>query len=168
MLTFLHSKIVPETVMARARAVAFQRRSHARGRSSAVTLLLLFTLAMTGPTSRADDSPLNELKRKRITTLRRNETPEGSRLTFTSDAPLDDYKFYVEGERLFVLIPRCALVTALSDLSGRGFTDMRVEQRDGEVILSFRLQPGSTVAVNQSFNRLAVIFMTNERANPTS
>jgi hypothetical protein len=31
-------------------------------------------------------------------------------------------------------------------------------------MLSFRLREGATVAVNQNFNRLEVLFITNERA----
>ena len=104
-------------------------------------------------------------ERKRLVTLRRNETPEGSRLTLKSDAPLTDYKSFAEGERVCIMIPQAAFVSQRRDESGRGFADMRIEQRDENVMLSFRLQTGATVAVNQNFNRLDVVFMTNERAN---
>jgi hypothetical protein len=103
--------------------------------------------------------------RKRLVTLRRNETPEGSRLTLTSDTPLTDYRSYAEGERVCIMIPQAAFVSARRDESGRGFAEMRVEQREENVMLSFRLQQGATVAVKQNFNRLDVVFMTNERAN---
>ena len=63
------------------------------------------------------------------------------------------------------MIPQAAFVSQGRDESGRGFADMRVEQRDENVMLSFRLQQGSSVAVRQNFNRLEVVFMTNERAN---
>ncbi|HKR02954.1 MAG TPA: hypothetical protein VJT09_19910 [Pyrinomonadaceae bacterium] len=176
MLTFLHSFFFRRAAVLKA-GVPPKARQFLAQRRTLYGALLLFALASaaaiserrasarSGPPPGADDSPSAGAKRKRITALRRVESPDGSRITFTSDAPLDDYKFYVEGERLFVLIPRCALITARGDASGRGFTDLRVEQRDDEVLLSFRLQQGSTVAVSQSFNRLAVVFMTNERAN---
>jgi hypothetical protein len=97
--------------------------------------------------------------------LRRNETPDGSRFTLMSDAPLNDYKSFAEGERICVMIPQAAFVQTQSDANGRGFADMRIEQRADDTMLSFRLQQGATVAVNQNFNRLDVVFITNERAN---
>jgi hypothetical protein len=103
--------------------------------------------------------------RKRLVTFRRNETPEGSRLTLTADAPLTDYRSFAEAERVCIMIPQAAFFPARRDESGRGFAEMRVEQREENVMLSFRLQQGATVAVKQNFNRLDVVFMTNERAN---
>lgn len=116
------------------------------------------------PTPPAVSSVLKPDK-KRILMLRRNETPDGSRFTLTSDSPLDDYKSFAEGERICVMIPQAAFVQTHNDASGRGFADMRIEQRDDDTMLSFRLQQGATVAVNQNFNRLDVVFITNERAN---
>jgi len=95
--------------------------------------------------------------------LQRIETPDGPRFTLKADAPLDDYRSFAEGERICVMIPQAAFVTARSDSSGRGFADLRIEQRETGVMLSFRLQQGATVAVNQNFNRLDVSFITNER-----
>jgi hypothetical protein len=103
--------------------------------------------------------------RKRLVTFRRNETPEGPRFTLTSDSPLDDYRSFAEGERICVMIPQSAFISARRDESGRGFADMRVEQRETDVILSFRIQQDATVAINQNFNRLEIIFITNEQAN---
>ena len=42
---------------------------------------------------------------------------------------------------------------------------MRVEQSGDDVVISFLLQSGATVQVNQSFNRLEINFLTNERAS---
>lgn len=97
--------------------------------------------------------------------LRRNESVDGARFTLMSDAPLDDYKSFAEDERVCVMIPQAAFVSGRNDANGRGFAEMRIEQRDEGVVFSFRLQQGATVAVNQNFNRLDVIFITNERAN---
>jgi hypothetical protein len=119
------------------------------------------TLCLTSPA--AISSPSKPYK-KRILMLRRNETPDGSRFTLMSDSPLDDYKSFAEGERICVMIPQAAFVSVHRDESGRGFADMRIEERDNGVMLSFRLQQGASVAVNQNFNRLDVVFSTNERA----
>jgi hypothetical protein len=97
--------------------------------------------------------------------LQRIETPDGPRFTLKADAPLDDYRSFAEGDRICVMIPQSAFVTARGSGSGRGYADLRIEQRDNSVMLSFRLQQGATVAVNQNFNRLDVSFITNERAN---
>jgi hypothetical protein len=106
------------------------------------------------------------LARKRLVTVRRSETTDGLRLTLVSDTPLGDYRSFAEGERVYVMIPRAAFLAARrEEKSGRGFAEMLIEQREETVLLSFRLQQGATVAVNQNFNRLDIIFMTNEQAN---
>lgn len=147
-----------------------------RHRAFVVPLLLLALNSETGVQAALRDgsvsrtiapaaSSLPQPHRKRVLMLRRSDSPDGSRFTLMSDAPLDDYKSYAEGERLCVMIPQAALVSPRDEGGGRGFADMRVEERDGSLLLSFRLQLGATVAVNQSFNRLEVIFLTNERVN---
>jgi hypothetical protein len=110
-------------------------------------------------------SSLSKTYKKRIIMLRRNESPDGARFTLMSDSPLGDYKSFAEGERVCVMIPQAAFIQTRSDADGRGFADMRIEQRDEDVVISFRLRQGATVAVNQNFNRLDVVFNTNERAN---
>src|ERR1043165_3858069 len=102
------------------------------------------------------------IPQKRIVMLRHNETAEGSRCTITSDSLLDDYSSYVEGERFLVRLPQAQLLRAHNDPKGRGFADMRVEENEEEVLISFRLQPGASVSVNQSFNRLEINFLTND------
>lgn len=104
-------------------------------------------------------------QRKRIVALRQSNTPDGSRLTVTSDSTLNDFSSYVEGERFFVLIPQATLTGAQQNGQGRGFADLRFEQRGDDVVLSFILQNGATVSFNQNFNRLDVVFITNEQAN---
>lgn len=101
---------------------------------------------------------------KRIVLLRHNDTAEGSRCTITSDSLLDDYRSYVEGERFLVRLPQAKLFNAHKIPTGRGFADMRVEEGEKDVIISFLLQPGASVSVNQSFNRLEINFLTNEGA----
>ena len=107
----------------------------------------------------------SQAKAKRIVTLRHNDTTEGSRCTVTSDSQLDNYSSYVEGERFFVRVPQSTLIKAHAHPAGRGFKDMRVEQSGDDVVISFLLQSGATVQVNQSFNRLEINFLTNERAS---
>jgi hypothetical protein len=152
------------------------RRSSRRHRAFVALVLLLTLIAGTGARAAVDNKSFSLMtpavipfpskpSKKRILMLRRNEAQDGARFTLMSDAPLNDYKSFAEGERVCVMIPQAAFVSPRSDASGRGFADMRIEQRDDDVMFSFRLQPGATVAVNQNFNRLDVVFITNERAN---
>jgi hypothetical protein len=178
MKTFLRSPKIRTPAIHSAHAPALKSLRLTRNYQGAfVVPLLLCALATSmdaqagrfndapGLTIPADASASRRVERKRLVTLRRNEMPEGSRFTFTSDSPLDDYRSFTEGERVCVMIPQAAFVSQRRDETGRGFMEMRIEQRDESVKLSFRLQPGASVAVNQNFNRLEIVFMTNERAN---
>ena len=107
-------------------------------------------------------------RRRRLLALRRSETPDGVRLTLVSDAPLDDYRSYVEGERFFIHIPQAALISTQKNPQGRGFADMQIEQRDDDLVLSFRLQQGATVNIKQLFHQLHVVFYTNEQTRSRS
>lgn len=114
--------------------------------------------------SDADDSkdantatePSNE-ERKSISPLRASQTPSGSQITVTSDGALSDFSAYRSGDRFYVLIPAAAPPRLPSNLRGRGFDDVRVQKRNNDVLLSFRLLAGATAHVNQKFNRLEVI-----------
>src|SRR5215213_7453339 len=61
----------------------------------------------------------------------------------TGDAP--------QRNRVVVLIPRAGLSSTRGQLNhARGFTDLRVEEREADLLISFRLQTGATIAVNQN------------------
>lgn len=128
-------------------------------------LILIFSLllpALPATVSPAAATPADATPRKRLVVLRRGETRDGARFTLTSDSPLDDYRSYAEGERLVVLVPRAGLSSTHGELAhARGFADLRVEERGGGLLISFRLQTGSTVSVSQNFNRLDVVFVIN-------
>jgi hypothetical protein len=95
-------------------------------------------------------------QKKNITPLRSGETSEGSRITITSDAPLNDYSAYRNGDRYYVVIPEANAPRAQSGLRGRGFEDVQVQKRGNDAVLSFKLQPGTNARVSQRFNRLDV------------
>lgn len=110
----------------------------------------------------------SQIAQKRVVLLRHSDTAEGSRCTITSDSLLDDYSSYVEGERFLVRLPQSTLFSARNNPAGRGFADMRIEQGEEDVVISFRLQPGASVSVNQSFNRLEINFLTNDGAKESA
>jgi len=137
-----------------------------------ISVLLLFTgvsvsaIGRQRPRALSGSATLSfaQRERKRVVTLRHNDTTEGSRCLITSDTPLDDYSSYVEGERFIVRVPQANLSGTHNNPGGRGFADLRAEQSGDDVLVSFRLQAGATVHLNQTFNRLAIEFLTNERA----
>lgn len=105
----------------------------------------------------------NERKPKsKLTPLRTAETEKGSQLTITSTSPLNDYSAYRIGDRFYVHIPNADAAAVKSGMSGRGFADARVQRRGDDVVLSFRVQEGAKPRVSQRFNKLDVIFATQE------
>jgi hypothetical protein len=132
--------------------------------------LLCFTSAQTGaqkkkprpaPGQPQQQTPAGKTtqaaaQKKNITPLRSSDTAEGSRITITSDVPLNDYSAYRNGNRYYVVIPEASAPRAQGSLRGRGFEDVQVQKRGNDTVLSFRLQPGTNARVNQKFNKLDV------------
>lgn len=105
----------------------------------------------------------SQVNRKNIASVRNTDTTNGSRVSITSDAPLNDYAAYWSGNRYYVVIPDADLVTrdllALQNsLRGQGFQEVRIEKKGRDLVLSFSLKPGIRARVEQKFNRLDVLF----------
>ncbi|HEY0319401.1 MAG TPA: HEAT repeat domain-containing protein [Pyrinomonadaceae bacterium] len=101
--------------------------------------------------------------RKSIASVRNVDTRDGSRVTITSDVPLNDYAAYWNGDRYYVVIPEAELITRdaqslQNSLRGAGYQDVLIEKKGNDVVISFRIQPGMRARVEQKFNRLDVIF----------
>jgi HEAT repeats len=92
-----------------------------------------------------------------------SDTASGSRMTVTSDNPLNDYRAYRSGDRFYVELPNANADTS-ARASGRGFSDMQVQRRGKSVVLSYRIQPGAKPHVEQRFNRLEVVFDASDGA----
>ncbi|HYH87081.1 MAG TPA: HEAT repeat domain-containing protein [Pyrinomonadaceae bacterium] len=88
---------------------------------------------------------------------RGSDTARGSRMTITSDNPLNDYSAYRSGDRFFVELPN-ANADTVARAAARGYSDMQVQRRGKSVVLSYRIQPGAKPRVEQKFNRLDVVF----------
>ncbi|HEY0005198.1 MAG TPA: sugar-binding protein [Pyrinomonadaceae bacterium] len=95
---------------------------------------------------------------KRIAPLVNSETAEGSRVTIISDAPLNDYRAYQNGNLFSVLIPRASVVAQQESLRGRTFEGTKVERHSDDLVISFYLQAGALARVSQRFNRLYLTF----------
>lgn len=125
--------------------------------------------AMQIPSPRNLARALNSRPRlKRVAPLRASDTPEGTRVTVTSDAPLSDYSAYRRGADFCVRIPQAEADAAPQTLSGRGLSSTRIEAVEGDLLLTFRLEPGATARVSQNFNRLDVIFTSAPAQAPAA
>jgi TolA-binding protein len=99
---------------------------------------------------------------RRIVPLRLTDAPEGASIIIASDAPLDDYTSRIDGDSFYILIPHSQASVSRAQITGRGFSSAQIEQRDDDVLLSFRLQIGASVRVSKGFNRLNVVFKKAE------
>ena len=125
-----------------------------------VAALALTALLLAGGASaqrQGNDNASGGAKSKRVVGVRSSDSGNGSRVTITADDTLKDYSAYRSGDRFYVVLPRAA-AGARGGGSGRGYTDMQVQQRGDSVVLSYRVQPGAKPRVEQKFNRLDVVF----------
>ena len=99
-------------------------------------------------------------KQKRITSVWTTTTAAGSRVHVVSNSPVNDYEGYTRGGRFYVKIPLADLPSARGSLLGRGFDDVQIQRYGDGIIISFRLQPGTTARVEQASNRLDIVFST--------
>ena len=96
-------------------------------------------------------------KRPHVATLRASDSPDGSRVSVSSDQSLNNYEAYRRGDRFYVRIP-AADVPRAEATRGRGFADVKAQRSGDSTVVSFRLQPGATAHVEQRSNRLEVVF----------
>ncbi|HZI18581.1 MAG TPA: HEAT repeat domain-containing protein [Pyrinomonadaceae bacterium] len=99
---------------------------------------------------------------KRVVVSGSSDTAQGTRQTIKSDNPLNDYSAYRSGDRFYVVLPKSDASTVARGSSGKGFSDMQVQQRGDDVVLSYRLRSGAKPRVEQKFNRLDVVFEVPE------
>jgi hypothetical protein len=94
---------------------------------------------------------------KRLVVLRAGG--DTSRVTISSDSPLDDCDSYRDGESFYVHIPwAVAADTRGLSAEGRLYKSARVEERDDAVLVSFGLRAGASASLARGFNRLEVTF----------
>jgi hypothetical protein len=112
--------------------------------------------------SDSTDAPAPAARRlpKRLVLLRAGgEGADGSRVTISSDSPLDDCDSYREGESFYVRIPwAVAADTRRLSASGQFYKSARVEERGDAVLVTFNLREGASARLAKGFNRLEVTF----------
>src|ERR1044072_6913850 len=104
---------------------------------------------------------------RRVTVGRGSDTPSGSRTSITADDSLNDYSAYRSGDRFVVVLPKSA-AGSVSKGSGKGYSDVQVQQRGDSVVVSNKVQPGAKPRVEQKFNRLDVVFDVKEGGQPAA
>lgn len=98
---------------------------------------------------------------RRVIVGRGSDTAKGSRTTITADDSLNDYSAYRSGDRFYVVLPKSA-AGSVAKGSGKGYSDVQVQQRGDSVVVSYKVQPGAKPRVEQKFNRLDVVFDVKE------
>lgn len=103
---------------------------------------------------------------KRLVVLRAGGAETGSsRVTISSDSPLDDCDSYREGDNFYVRIPWAVAADARRlSAEGQFYKSARVEERDDAVLVTFGLREGASAALAKGFNRLEVTFTAEAAA----
>jgi hypothetical protein len=128
------------------------------------SMVLLASLLVFVPTT----GKAQVQNQKRLTSIKLGEAHEGSRVIVMSDAGLSDYEAFKRGDWFYVKIPGANYSGPQPSFYGQGFDTIQVQKMGDGVMLSFRLQPGTTARVNQSVNRLDVIFSAPTRGTQTT
>jgi len=101
---------------------------------------------------------------KRLVLLRAGGDPEGSRVTISSDSPLDDCESSREGDDYTVRIPWAVAADARGvSTAGRFYQSARVEEQGDAVLVTFTLREGAAVSLVKGFNRIEVTFADGTR-----
>lgn len=116
-----------------------------------LSLLLSLNLAPAFPQSR---------NQKHITSVWTATSAAGSTVHVVSDSAVNDYEAYTRGGRFYVKIPASDLPSARGSLLGRGFDDVQIQRYGDGIIISFHLLPGTSARVQQTTNRLEIVFTT--------
>ena len=131
-----------------------------------LTAATLFGVGASAQRAKNDNAQQGRSSR-RVIVGRGSDTASGSRTTIVSDDSLNDYSAYRSGDRFYVVLPKSA-AGAVSKGSGKGYTDVQVQQRGDSVVVSYKVQPGAKPRVEQKFNRLDVVFDVKEGGQPAA
>jgi len=140
-----------------------QRSSHAKIASRVLRCctVLAFGSTLIAAQSRiirpqSQPNPKSPAKQRHVATIWSSDSINGSRVALTSDQSLSNYEAYRRDDRFYVKIPAADLPQAEA-VRGRGFADVKAQRSGDSTVVSFRVQQGAAVHVEQYSNRLDVV-----------
>jgi TonB family protein len=96
------------------------------------------------------------------------DTASGSQINLRGNSQLNDYTAYRSGDYYYLTIPNASTASAVSGLRGRGFEDVKAQKHGNDFVLSFKLQPGASARVSQSFSNLDIEITASQSNAPVS
>ncbi len=140
-----------------------QRSSHAKIASRVLRCctVLAFGSTLIAAQSRiirpqSQPNPKSPAKQRHVATIWSSDSTNGSRVALTSDQSLSNYEAYRRDDRFYVKIPAADLPQAEA-VRGRGFANVKAQRSGDSTVVSFRVQQGAAVHVEQYSNRLDVV-----------
>jgi hypothetical protein len=94
-----------------------------------------------------------------ITSIDTRTTRTNEHILLNSAVWVRDYSMYFRGGRFYLLIPNAKLDLIQEDLEGRSFSQLLVEKRGGDLILSVKLLPGTKASVVETPQGLDVALL---------
>jgi hypothetical protein len=116
-----------------------------------------FTSQAQQPVRAADDVTIarsSQPAKRRITLSLTSNERDGALLVISSSQSLADHVTYRSGDKVYFIFPQSSAMQG--SVSGFGFVDARLEQREEDVVFSFRLEHGQSPRITVLVNRLEV------------
>ena len=133
---------------------------------SCALVLLLLGISATARThvlfASQTDVPKEQRQSRALRLLRLSISSEQS-VTITTESTISDAVSYVSGDRYIVVIPQSVVGAVNTDLTGRYFTNLQIDQRGEDVAISFLLKSGARGRLEPKSNGLSVVFASTDQ-----
>jgi hypothetical protein len=140
-----------------------------------LTTITLFFLTL-GATVRGQDfsaasdntSRSSTTEVRQISSVRSQNTTNGSRVVLTFEGTVTDYGAYRNGNKFLVLIPGAELSLNEIVVKGDGFSNSKVEARGTNLAFTFHLDANIKASVSENGNRIEITFTRATAGGNTS
>ena len=118
--------------------------------------ILACVLLLTGAMSITAQQlqPSNTSTKRHLTTMTASASPSGLRIVIGTSSPVDDAVGYRSGDNYVVVIPQAELSSLQIDM--RLLKNIRIDTRDEDVAVSFKLESGAKAQLTREENRIVV------------
>lgn len=99
-------------------------------------------------------SVLNTTTKRHLTSMTTADGPNGLRITIGTSGPVNDAVGYRSGENYVVIIPQAEMSSLQIDM--RLLNNLRIEKRDDDIALSFKLEAGRKAQLSHEQNQVVV------------